>query len=362
LEIRNLDGSVRVSSLPWSSLSYTSVLNGPGSCEFDVSLAKVTRAQIEPGKSDYRIYEDGTLRAAGRIWSARANTVFTDGSYRATIVGEGVGGIFSRRTVDWGIEYVRVTESPAAPDTTYGLSQEEILWDMVLRSQSEPYGDLSVTQGAHTGTTPVLRHRLYCEADGTYISEVFEDFAGLGNDRGLDWAITPTLTDSSVYELVTWCPKRGSDLSGSVSLDGTAFLDTLNFTVDAGQVVSRGHSVAEGKCGPFLSDQSDAGALAEYGLLEAFESANGDDVEDADDTAQALISPKALVGADIEYELSAGGPAIGSFDCGDIVNVTSSRPDWGFDVPALVQEIQVSIQLPDNDEMTFVRVNITEVP
>src|SRR5438552_12775404 len=116
--ILNLDGSPRIADLPWSTLSFTHVLNAPGSCELGVSMAKVSRADIEPGQSDYRISQDGTLRAEGRLWDARVDT--NASTLTATVTGEGIAGILARRLIDWEVRYEPVTESPTNINTQYG--------------------------------------------------------------------------------------------------------------------------------------------------------------------------------------------------------------------------------------------------
>ena len=348
----DLDGTERVHDLPWTALSYTHVLNGPGALELDVSMTKVSRADVEPGQTDYRIYQDETLRAEGRIWNASPNT--NAGELTAKITGSGIAGILSRRLIEWDVLYVLSSESDPDPDT-FTMTQQDILFDTVDRSQAEDGGDLGITQGTHTGDDH-YRHRQYCREDGIFCSEVFEDFAGLSN--GLDWALTPTLTDSSRRELLTWNPRRGSALDGSIVLDGETFLDDFSYNIDASQIVTRGRAVGEGD-NPAEGDAADAGALATYGLLEDFEQSQSPRLEDADETAEELISPFPLVAADVTYQLTKG-PAIGDFDCGDYVAIVSPRPGWELTIVARVQEIGISVQLPDDDAHTFVRVNWSE--
>jgi len=356
VSILNLNGTTRVADLPWSELSFTHVLNAPGSMEIGVSINKVSRADIEPGQSDYVIKQDGTTRAEGRIWNARVDT--NASTLRASITGEGLAGIFARRLIDWESRYEPVTESPTNINTLYAISQEDILWDLVERTQAETGGDLGITQGAHTGGTH-NRRRWYCAEDGVFLADVFDDFASLSD--GIDWAISPTLTDSGLRELVTFNPHRGTDLSGSIVLDGAVYLDTLSYEIDAGQIVTRGRSVAEGDCDPAVGDVTDAGALADYGLLEDFEGANSDQVDDVGELAAMLVSPHPVVGMDVTYELT-DGPAIGDFDVGDRIRVVdANRPGWPLDITGHVQEIEVTVQLPDtSDETTFVRVNVSE--
>lgn len=355
IAIHDLDGSERIHDLPWTSFMFNHVLNAPGAVEITVSMVKVARADVEPGQSTYRIYQDSTLRAAGRLWSARVDS--NRNTLQATLSGEGAAGDLTRRLIDWEARYEPVTEDPTNINTVYGMSQEDILWDMLERTQAESGGDLGITQGAHTGTTPVTRRRWYCMEDGEVIADAFDDFAGLSN--GLDWAITPTLTDSSLLQLHTWCPARGTDRTGSITLDGTQYLDTLSYEIDAGQIVSRGHSVAEGDCEPPVGDVTDAGALAAYGLLEAFEGAQSDQADDATETATGLLSTKPVIGADLWYMLPEG-PALGTFDVGDTIRITSPRAGWEFDLDARIYEVGVSVQLPDDDLHTFVRINWAE--
>jgi len=343
-----LDGTPVSADLPIGDFSFTHSLDGPGSFEAAFSMHNIARDDIEPGQRDYKVFDGATLRAEGRIWIARVDT--NANRLSGKLIGEGLGGILRRRGIDWEVRYEKVTETPTNLNTSYGLSQEEVVWDLIDRSQAETGGDLGLTQGTHTGGSH-LRRAWYCVEDGLFISDVLDEYAALSD--GIDWAITPTLTDASSRAFVTFNPSRGSDLSGSVTLDGTQYLDTLSYEIDAGQIVSRGHAVGSGDCDPPVGDWPDASALATYGLLEDFDSVDSDDQDDADERAQALISDTPVVGSDVWYELSSG-PALGTFDVGDIITLQSSRPGWELDIPVRVQEIEVSVQMPDN---VFVRVN-----
>lgn len=354
--VTDRDGDTVVADLPWMEFSFTHVLNGPGSAEIIVSMTRVTRDQIEPGQRLYQISQDGTLRAAGRIVSAVVDAPHSQQTVR--LIGEGIAGVLTHRLIDWQARYEPVEEDPPNLNTVYGAdtSQELILWDVLERAQAEAEGDLGITQGTHTGGTH-LRRRWWCEEDGLVIAEVFDDFASLSD--GVDWAITPTLTDSSLNEFVTWNPARGTDLSGTIWLDGEDYLDTFTYEIDASQVITRARSVAEGDCEPPQGDVTAIEALNAYGLLEAFEPSNSDVGADAVEVAEALISPHSLVGADLWYELTKG-PALGTYDIGDILRVTSGREGWTLDIDARLQEVEVHAQLPNDDEHTFVRLNFSD--
>lgn len=355
IAITDLDWTPVLADMPWAGFEFRHVRAQPGSAEIEITMAKVARADIEPGQRNYVIYDGATPRAAGRIWRARADTRIPRQNVR--LIGEGIGGILGHRLVNWQARYEPITESPANLNTAYGLSQEEILWDQIERTQAETAGDLGITQGAHIGGSH-LRRRWYCAEDGVFLSEIFEEFAGL--DDGVDWAITPTLSDGSLNTFTTWNPGRGSDLSGSVVLAGTDYLDTLDLDIDASQVVTRGRSTGTGQCEPPAGDDTDATALAAYGLLEDFEQSQSDHQDDADETATALLSPSAVVGQELEYQLPKG-PALGDFDVDDIIHYTSPRNGWEIDADIRVQEIKVSVQLPGEYDHTFVAVNYSEI-
>lgn len=350
--VHNLDGSERIHSLPIGNFTYKHVLNGAGTFEGDVSMASVARADIEPGASDYRIYEDEVLRAAGRIWLARVDA----GYNRRTVhlIGNGLWSVIGeRRMVPGEVRYEPDEEDPPNLNTSYGLSQEEILFDLISRSQAEPGGDLGIVAGTHTGAS-VTRRRWYCEEDGTKIADVATEFTELSD--GIDWAITPTLSDTSLGELTTWNPSRGADLSGSVALDPTEFLDTLTYEIDAGNITTRAHTVGNADCDRPIGDETNSGALATYGLLEDWESVDSEEQTDVTEHATEMLnsSASALQAFDVFY-LLADGPALGSFDIGDLVHVTSPRDGWEMDEVLRVNEIEVTVQMP---QTPFVRVNV----
>jgi len=352
--ITDAAGAEEIADLGWSWLSFTHVLNGPGSAEIRLPMSEADRADVEPGVKRYKIYQGSTLRAAGRIWIARVNTRYSEQEVR--LIGEGLGGSFTRRLIGWEAAYFPDLTSPTYPAVQYGLSQEEMIFDLIDRSQAEEGGDLGITQGTHTGGSHP-RKRWYCEEHGVRISDVIEEISGLAD--GIDWAITPTLTDTADSEFTTWNPSRGTDLSGTVHIAGTDILDVLEMEIDARQIITRGRSVIKGDCDPYVATLTDSSVL-DYGLLEKFEPAESDQEEDADETAEALLSIAPIVDTDVEYQLSAG-PALGTFDVGDTIRVSSAREGWGFDVDGRVQEVEVRAQLPDDDDHTFVRVAFSEI-
>jgi hypothetical protein len=355
----DLDGTERVHELDLGDFSFKHVLNGAKSLEGDVSMAKVTRAQIEPGSTNARIYDfDEVLRWEGRLWTFRADT--RSEVLRTVIIGEDEWSVLRERMIDWEVRYEPVTESPANLNTSYGLSQEDILWDLVERSQAETGGNLGLTQGTHVGSAHP-RRRWWCKEDGVFIAEVAEnDFSTLSD--GIDWAITPTLSDPTLRTLQTWNPSRGTDRTATVVFDGTNFLDSFVYEVDARDIKSRAHAQTNEQCDPYMADVSDATALSTYGLLEADTDVDTDDPDDADEAAEELVNQgeRVLVADSIEYRLPEG-PALGDFDVGDTVTIQSTRPGWELDIVARVLEIEVTVQLPHDEAHTFVRVGWKQV-
>jgi hypothetical protein len=356
VQTSDLDGSERVHDLSWASgLNFRHVLNGPGSIACPVKFASTARADIEPGLTDVRIYQDSTERFGGRFWNAKVDPAYP--KQQALVTGEGIAGILAHRLVRWQVRYEPESEFPTNINTEYGLFQEEILRDLVSRTQAELGGDLGITDGAHIGDS-LTRRRWYCPEDGLFLADVFDDFSELSN--GLDWALTPTLSDPSDRELVTFNPARGSDLSSSIILAGTVYLDAQSdYEIDAGQIVTRGVGLAEGDCDPALEEDVDVAARDLYGLLEDFDQANSDQAEDAFEVARGLLSPTAIVGSQLTYRLSEG-PSLDDYDVGDLVTRQSPRPGWELDSVVRVEEIGVTVLLPDDDEHTFVTVVYSE--
>lgn len=349
----DLDGDVVQADVPWEYLRVIYTRNGPGSVEFVCSMTKVPRSTIATMERDYRVSHDSTLVADGRIDRLAVDTNYNRRKVR--VFGQGIAGMLAHRLVDWEARYEPVTEDPVNINTLYGATAEDILNDSVARTQDEPGGDLQIVAGTHTGGSHT-RRRWYCAEDGIYLSEIFDDMSRFG----LDWAVTPTLTDPSFRELNTWSPARGSDLTGSVVLDGQDFLDTLTYEEDGTAIITRGHSVADGDCDPYMGDETDEGALAQYGLLEKFEAAGSDAADDAQDAAHSVLSPNPVVSFDVWYELPKG-PAIGAVDIADIITVSSSRDaGWTFSRSMVVEEIEIVQQLPDDDANTFVRFGCSE--
>jgi hypothetical protein len=354
VSIHELDGTETIAELPLRDWSFMHELNGPGSFEAEINMAgpwQVLRSDVEPGQKEYRCFEGDVLRAAGRIWAARVDP--GQDTRKVKLVGNGHWSVIQRRGVDWEVRYEPDPEDPPNPSTAYGYDQSEIVFDLIDRSQSEPGGDIGITDGIHEGD-PITRRRWYCVEDGVKVSDVAEEFEALS--EGIDYAITPTLTDDSLKQFVTWQPKRGTDLSGSIVFNPEDYLDTLNYEIDAGNLITRAHSRGEGDCEPPTADITDDLALAGYGLLEDFDSVSSEDQADVTEDAQEMLASRrdALGAFDVYYWLP-NGPAIGDFDIGDLVRFIDDRDGWGMDEVLRVNEVEVTIQMP---QTPFVRVNL----
>ncbi|MDP9301847.1 MAG: siphovirus ReqiPepy6 Gp37-like family protein [Actinomycetota bacterium] len=354
MSIHDLDGTETIAELPLRDWSFMHELNGPGSFEAEINMVgpwQVLRSDVEPGQKEYRCFEGDVLRASGRIWAARVDPGMDNRKVR--LAGNGHWSVIQRRGVDWEVRYEPDAEDPPSPLTNYGYDQSEIVFDLIDRSQAEPGGDIGITDGVHDGT-PVTRRRWYCVEDGVKVSDVAEEFEALS--QGIDYAITPTLTDDSLKQFVTWQPKRGTDLSDTIVFNPGDYLDTLNYEIDAGNLISRAHSRGDGDCNPPIADITDDSSLAGYGLLEDFDSVSSEEQTDVTEQAEEMLASRrdAQQNFDVYYYLP-NGPAIGTFDIGDLVRFIDDRDGWGMDEVLRVNEVEVTIQMP---QMPFVRVNL----
>lgn len=357
----DLSGSEVAHSLSLADYTWSPGRNDdPGHLDGDINMLgprAVARADVEPGQRDYVVYVDEVPMAAGRIWAARVTSALASGDApKVNIVGNGYWSVFSRRLVD-EIRFAAELEDPTVGPTYYALSQEDIVWQLIANSQAKTGGDLGITQGSHTGTTSVFRDRWWCTEDGVKVADAADEFADL--EQGLDWCITPTLTDATLKSFRTWCPFRGEDLTSSVVLEGTHYLDNLVYEVDAGNVLSRVLAIGDAQCAPAAADDSDASNLAAYGLLEDLTTLSADSDLDVEELARETLDSQhfALQPFDISYLLDkVGAPQLGDFDIGDLITFQAGDVGWELDLPVRVDAVEVHCQ------MEFPWVKLTLAP
>jgi len=317
LDVRALDGSAVVTDAPFEELTFSYVLNGPGALDAQLTLtnSSITRANLAPGQRELRVLRDGVLIWGGYLWAARVEL-----RDRVQVRAEGYASRLRRRYVMSDLIYTDV-------------AQQTILRNLIDHTEAQASGDLGIDTtlaGNHTGGT-VTRDRAYCAAEhpevGASIDELTQPI------DGLDWEITPTPAVATNKLVKTYQPRKGADLSGSVTLDQSELM-TLGYEIDASEVASRVLTIGSDECNPPEDDRSDSTALTNFGLLQAIESIESGDLGEVSAFGQEVLRNQKVAHwlATASYlEAASGGREWGAFVVGDVITLSSNRgPSGGF--------------------------------
>jgi hypothetical protein len=286
------------------------VLNGPGAVEVELNPRNVnmTAANLRPGSHQLSVYRNGTKVWSGYIWTIRASFNNDSGQHTLALAAE---GFFSK------LRYRLVTQ-----DKIYtSVNLHQIAWNLIAYTQGKTNGDLGLTQGSHVGGS-VSRDRDYCYSDFQNIGDAIDELSSM--DDGIDWAVTPTITIATNKVFRTWNPRRGSDLTGTVTLDQTK-MSQLDYTRDATELVNLSYNLGQDDCNPPELDIADSGSQSTYGLFEAqydLESRSRPDLRSHGN--EIIRNYKAPTLAMEARYVSTKGPAFGAFDIGDIITVSSN--------------------------------------
>lgn len=291
---------------------------------------QATRANLEPGQREIRIYRDSTLVWGGVLWKTAINVK----TYELRLYGEGYLSWLRRRIVE--------------DDTVkYDTDQGDIAWYLINYSQVT-HGTFNITDG-HIDTG-ILVDRVFCATDFPNIGEALQELTEM--DDSFDMWITPAITDSSNKVFKTPTPsggaaRRGSDLSGSIVLNQNNS-QTLEYTIDASEVANRIWGVGTGECNPPQFEASAAASITNFGELHAV--AEFDDLDH-------LPSVEAHTREEIRIRKSARHQATvkiyepditwSSFDIGDIISLSSNRGYANETLDMRCLSFEVDVTSPD---------------
>lgn len=332
----------RLHFAPVAEWGFGYVLNAPGAFEATVPLtnAQALEANWKAGQREIKVFRNSTLVWGGYLWSTSVDIV----EQKVRVVGEGYYSRLRRRFVMGDLIY----ENP-------GLPQEDIAFRLIRHTQNQqgsptngaggagrppaspPFGELGITEGSNTYTT--VRERDYCAAQHPNIADSIDEFTQM--DDGFDFAITPTPVISADKSFRTYSPRKQH--TSNVTLSGSNTM-TLDYEIDASDVVTRMTTVGSGDCNP-PDDDRDADSINNFGLLQ--------------DILEVQFSNLADVQAHGKEELrnrntsrwqatatfaEEKGPAWGSCDVGDTVQVVAHKGFADFSMPMRILEYNVSLQ------------------
>lgn len=329
--------------MPFENVSFGDVLNAPGSFSGTLPLSvkdrtgfeKVTRANLDPGRTALYVERDGVLVWGGIIWTASAD----EGNFTLTIGAEGFWSYFRHRLI-------RNTHAYTATD------QLAIVQDLVTYAQSAHSGDIGVVVG--TDTSGVTRDRRYNSFERVNLGQAVEDLAAL--DGGFDFAIDVAYVSGvRTKSLRLSYPKRGSRLAHVLDL-GTN-IEQLSWTIDATKQANMIEALGAGEGSSMLIATSvDTSLLGSYPLLE-------DTISYKDVSVSATLHAHSQATMKARRRpveslptLVAHGTTdlvIGSFQTGDEIEARTTSAGGFLDIDTIFRILSWTVSVDDDGKETI---------
>jgi len=267
-DLHSLNGAAILTDFPWKRASLGWVLNSPGGLEATLPLnhPDVTRANFASGAREIRVKRAGVLVWGGYLWGGGGEL----SSPRPTDVTIRAEGYFSKLRTRFVLS-----------DLIYNdVAQQTILRNLIDHTEAQGSGDLGIDTtlaGNHSGAS-VDRDRAYCLADHFGVADAIDELAAL--DDGIDFEIGPSPSLATDKLLKTWSPRKGTDLTASLTIDHTE-ASSISWDESGDTVSSRMLTIGGGgDCNPAEDDSSDATALSTYGLMMGIDSIESDRLVD----------------------------------------------------------------------------------
>lgn len=334
LAVENRAGVVQVSDLPFQSINVNWVLNSPGAIEVTVNMrdTEITEANLDVYKRQLALFRDGTRVWGGYLWAHRVE-MNQDGDHALTMYGEGYYSALRHRVVTSDLIY-------------NATNAQTIMWNLISHTQGKADGDLGITQGAHTGgNTPIARE--YCALEYPIVAAAIDEITQL--DDGCDWAMGPNISYANDKQFRTYSPRRGTDLSGSVTLDQLT-MSNLSYEIDASTLANYIYNVGLDDCNPPVEIVTNSTSLNQYGLMESVQDIEASYKRDLlAHGREYLRNYKQPTWRATAKYWDGNGPAWGSFDVGDIISLSSNVGFGTFTKDMRVTAIDISLAPPNVD-------------
>lgn len=347
LDIQDRANTTVVADIPFKALTFNHTLNGFGSLEANFNFRDVdsTMANLSPGDHQAVLKADGVRVWGGLVVASRASLV-QNSDHRLSILAEGFATSLQHRVVTSDLIYTNT-------------KPHQIIWNLINHTQGKTDGDLGMTQGSHTnnvGTEDDV-DRDYCAMEYPNVLESIQEL--IDTDDSCDWAIGPCFSFATMKQLRTWSTKRGTDLTGSVTLDQSK-MSTLDYDIDATYLANYVYTQGTDDCNPPTEILTDATSLSNYGLWERVEdlqtTRKGDLRSHGREVIRNYKNPRWQASAKYWAD---NGPALGTFDVGDTITLASNVGFANFSRAMRVITIQVDISPPNVDFWTVTMDSVT---
>lgn len=189
--------------MPFSTVKYSHVLNGPGAFSATISHRhpKATRTNLDENRTAIHVERDGIIVWSGILWTARAGVR----AGTLDIGGEGWWSYFRHRRIRTGSG----GPSPSTATARIYNTQDQlfIARDLINYAQGQLGGDLGIVVGSET--SGVLRDRTYYAYERKNLGEAVEQLAAVNG--GFNFAVDVAYDSSGIIvkTLRLHYPRRG---------------------------------------------------------------------------------------------------------------------------------------------------------
>lgn len=343
VDIENRSSVTQISDLPFKALTVNWVLNAPGAVDLTLNPydALMVMADLNPGEFQLAVYRNSTRIWAGYIWGQRVGMA-QNKDHTLSLTAEGYYSALRSRVVTSDLIY-------------NNQLVQDIMWGLIDHTQTKTHGNLGLTQGLHSGGSQRI-DRDYCALEYPIISDSIDEIVSL--DDGCDWAIGPNLSYANDKLWRTYQPRRGSDLSGSVTIDQSQ-ISRMTYEINGSTLANLIYNSGTDDCNPPVEITEDTTSQTTYGLMEAVQqldqSKKRDLIKHGDRFIRNYKNPSWT--AEVTY-FENNGPALGAFDVGDRIALSDSTGFSTFSKTMRCMSIQADVTLPDT---TFVTATLDSV-
>ena len=329
--------TVYLGELPFSALSYSSVLNGSASASVTLPLDSVanTTMEILPGSTVLWVERSGTLVFGGIIWTMSGDAA----SNPLTLNAGDFMSYYARRII-------RSTLSFSSVDT-------HLVARGIIDYANGVTDALSIVGTADTSLSGVTVSRTFSSWDRKNVGGAVAQLSAINN--GFDFKLELTYAAGNVPTVEFVCTSPNNGRATDLVFDLQSNVESVSFNVDGSQIVTQVDALGVGQ-GPDQLVATSTQASSQYALTQSAVSFSGVDslpVLQAHADRQLVLgrssvsSVTANVRADVE-------PLPSDYFVGDIVSVRASK--GFFTSPSSMRIVEINVSTAGNQETVLLKL------
>ena len=322
--------TVYLGELPFSALSYSSVLNGSASASVTLPLDSVanTTMAVAPGSTVLWIERSGSLVFGGIVWTMTGDVA----SNTVTLNAGDFMSYYARRVI-------RST-------LTYSGVDSHVMARSVIDYANSVTDALGIVGTADTSTSGVTSSRTFASWDRKNVAGAITQLSQVNN--GFDYKLELSLPGNvPTVEFVCSSPNTGR--ATSLVFDLQSNIESVSFAVDGSQIVTQVDALGVGS-GPDQLVATATQASSQYSLMQS--AASFSDVAvaaslQAHADRQLALSRSTVSSVEVEVRTDIA-PVPSEYAVGDLVEVRASK---GFFVcPTAMRIVQIDVGSAGNSE------------